>query len=176
MKEIWKDIPNFEGYYQASNLGNIRSVDRISKGRWSDNYFYKGKTLLPKKTRLGYLHVVLVKGYGKRYNKSVHRLVASTFIENVDEKPQINHIDGNKLNNNISNLEWVTPSENIRHGYSNGLHLKGESHGMAKYSNKIINNIVELWKTGKYTKSEIGRILNVSTTHTHRIINTNKRS
>lgn len=110
--EVWKDIPNFEGLYQVSNLGNVKSLNRIINDRHKN---IKGKLLKPNIAN-GYYKVVLSKN-GKLKTIPIHKLVAQTFILNADNKPQINHIDGNKLNNNINNLEFVTAKENIRHRF-----------------------------------------------------------
>lgn len=108
--EIWKDIPEYEGYYQASNLGRIRryGVKNIIK---------------PILTRDGYHRISLSKK-GVIKNKFVHRLVAETFINNTEDKPFINHKDGNKQNNEVDNLEWVTSNENTLHSYRLGLQSK----------------------------------------------------
>lgn len=126
-EEIWKDIPGYEGYYQASNLGNIRSVDRVvinGSGKNSHTSHIKGKMLKQYISRKnGYAYVALsVNGVSK--TKRVHVLIAKTWIDNPCNKPQVNHIDGNKANNNINNLEWVTQSENMLHAYNTGLEKK----------------------------------------------------
>ena len=102
MKEIWKDIKGYEGLYQVSNLGRVK---RITTGR----------VLKPLKHANGYLMVKLSKN-SIVYTKTVHRLVAEAFIPNPEHKSEINHIDENKTNNNVSNLEWMTRTENINHG------------------------------------------------------------
>ena len=102
MKEIWKDIKDYEGLYQVSNLGRVK---RITTGR----------VLKPLKHANGYLMVKLSKN-SIVYTKTVHRLVAEAFIPNPEHKSEINHIDENKTNNNVSNLEWMTRKENINHG------------------------------------------------------------
>lgn len=102
MTEIWKDIEEYEGLYQVSNLGRVKRIksDRILKGCKHIN---------------GYLGVTVYKN-SIAYTKYIHRLVADSFIPNTENKPQINHIDENKTNNVISNLEWSTAKENSNHG------------------------------------------------------------
>jgi hypothetical protein len=106
-KEIWKDIEGYEGIYQVSNLGNVKSFKRGSE-----------RMLKPCKDRRGYLIVDLYKN-GKHKNNKIHRLVAQAFISNQENKPEINHIDEDKTNNNVDNLEWSTRKENLNHGTRN---------------------------------------------------------
>ena len=111
--EQWKDIPNYEGYYQISNLGRVKSLERIliKNGK---KCVYKA---LIKKTNIGkrgYWIVGFCKNK-KESQKKIHRLIAESFIPNFENKPHINHIDANKLNNDISNLEWVNNRENSCH-------------------------------------------------------------
>lgn len=113
--ETWKDIKEFEGYYQISNFGNVKSLDRFD----GVNY-RKGQMIKPILKYNGYLQVGLRK-HNKRKYFSVHRLVAIHFIENPANKKQVNHIDCNKQNNNVNNLEWVTSKENQAHAKMNGL-------------------------------------------------------
>lgn len=108
MTEIWKDIQGYEGIYKVSNLGNVKSCFREGT---------KGG-LLKKVERNHYFRARLWKN-GKVKTIGIHRLVAQAFIPNVDNKPCINHKDGNKQNNVVTNLEWVTYSENALHSYSN---------------------------------------------------------
>lgn len=98
--ERWKPIRDFEGFYEVSTWGNIRNA--------------KGKHIKPYKNFKGYLRVDIFKN-GKRVHKRVNRLVAEAFILNPFNLPQVNHIDGNKLNNSYTNLEWVTDEENKAH-------------------------------------------------------------
>ena len=120
LEEIWKDVVGYEGLYQVSNLGRVRSLDHMrrcknheymQKGRILKNGFDRGKA---------YFRICLSKNGIVEYF-TIHRLVAQTFIPNPENKPQVNHKDGNKLNNNVNNLEWATVSENIQHAYNTGL-------------------------------------------------------
>lgn len=110
MNEVWKQVEGYEGYYEVSNLGEVRSVKR--KG-------YKNKVLNKGNGTTGYWIVVLCKD-GLQKTRAVHRLVAKAFIPNPENKPQVNHIDSNRKNNRVDNLEWVTPSENSKHAYDSG--------------------------------------------------------
>ena len=117
MKEVWKDIEGYEGLYQISNLGNVKSLDRTQIQKRGDLYYnkkYKGQIIKSHLTHRGYCAVGVTK-HNRHKNFSVHRLVARAFIPNPENKPEVNHIDGNKQNNDVRNLEWLTPSENIIH-------------------------------------------------------------
>ena len=110
MEEIWKDIKGYEGRYQISNYGNIKSLKRngCSGG------------MIKTEKRHGYLRVRLWKESTVK-NYSIHKLVAISFLPNYDNKPFINHKDGNKENNFVGNLEWCSQKENMVHAYENGL-------------------------------------------------------
>lgn len=117
MKEEWRDIPGYEGSYQASTLGRIRSLDRVimrggSKRRGPYEARLKGKILVQVSNNQGYRVVPLGKDAPCC---RVHQLIAKTFIPNLENKPMINHIDGNTANNKIDNLEWCTNQENQIH-------------------------------------------------------------
>lgn len=122
--EIWKDIPNYEGLYQASNFGRIRSLDKVIKNRGKNQYgstfdiIKKGKILKQRLNKGGYLKVYLIKE-GKSKTFIAHRLIALTFIPNPNNYKIVNHKDENKTNNNIDNLEWCTQSYNINYGSRN---------------------------------------------------------
>ena len=112
--ETWKDILGFEGMYQVSDAGRVRSLDRInSKGKRC-----RGSIRKLCCNRNGYKYVNLCKD-GKSHNFLVHRLVASAFVVNPEEKPTVNHINENKHDNRASNLEWMTLAENLRYGAHN---------------------------------------------------------
>lgn len=122
MEEIWKDIKGYEGSYQASNLGNIKSLERMVQGKIGMRICNERilKILIGKR---GYYTVNLGNGTGRCAIKTVHRLVAIAFIPNPENRPCVNHIDGNKLNNNINNIEWCTYSENNIHAFNTGLKI-----------------------------------------------------
>lgn len=131
MKELWKDIPNYEGLYQASNLGRIKSVDgKKTFSKLHGERVWKERILKPKSCRdfniCGY-RVSLWKD-GKHKDYLVARLVCATWHENlIDTKMTVNHKDGNRLNNKIENLEWLSLSDNIRHGFENNLYKQDKT-------------------------------------------------
>jgi hypothetical protein len=119
MKEIWRDIQGYEGYYQVSNYGRVKSLERyVCAG--SGNRYRQEMLLKVSPRGSGYVGTILHE-HSIKTNFSVHRLVAQAFISNPKNKPCINHKDGNKLNNNVSNLEWVTYKENTAHAWKFGL-------------------------------------------------------
>lgn len=121
--DMWRYIPGYEGAYQVSRDGQVRSVDRQVDLHVNDKLvktFSRGKVISQSVRKDGYA-VCSLSYLGKFKLCSVHRLVAQAFIPNLENKPQVNHIDGNKLNNKVENLEWVTASENMVHARDNGL-------------------------------------------------------
>lgn len=120
MVEEWKDISGYEGYYQVSNLGNVKSLDRTILQNNGVTINPKGKQLKQHLNHKGYPEVNLTRG-GKAKGFRIHRLVAIAFIPNTDNKPEVNHINCIKTDNSVDNLEWVTGVENIRHAFQNGL-------------------------------------------------------
>ena len=131
--EIWKDCVGYEGKYQVSNLGNVRSISN-NKGTYQERLLSQRQT-----TTSNYLYVnFTVKDVTKQH--SVHRLVAKAFIPNPENKPFINHIDGNKYNNSVDNLEWCTQKENIQHAFKTGLAVArvGENQPMSKLTDEIV--------------------------------------
>ena len=120
-KEIWKDIKGYEGLYQVSNLGRVKALDRykINNG---GKHLVKEHIMKPNTHgTCDYHRVGLIDNNGTRKYHTIHKLVATAFIENNNNHKEINHKDGNKQNNSVENLEWVTPSENILHAYRTGL-------------------------------------------------------
>lgn len=117
MEEIWKDIKNYEGLYQVSNLGRIKALERRINSSVGTRVIKSNYKKIYKNDK-GYLSVSLSKN-GINKHHSVHRIVAEAFITNIDNKPCINHKDLNKQNNYVDNLEWVTYKENTRHVMEN---------------------------------------------------------
>lgn len=115
--EQWKDIEGYEGLYQVSNLGNVKSLARYKKNR-SKIQEVKERIMKPSVYKNGYEVVQLSKD-GKIHSFCVHRLVALAFVPNTENKPQINHLDENKRNNRADNLEWCTSKENNNYGTHN---------------------------------------------------------
>lgn len=161
--EIWKPVVGYEGLYDVSNMGNVR----VLPGK------YRTAQVLKPGNNDGYLIVKLTKD---RIRKCyfVSRLVAMAFLTNTENKPEVNHIDGNRFNNVLSNLEWVTSMENKIHASRMGLLARGERAHTSKLTSKEVIEIRELYKTGKYSHRTLATIFNIGKTAIYNIIN--KRS
>ena len=116
-QEIWKPINDYEGYYEASNKGHIRSVERLVNCK-NGKRLSPATILKPSLGQWGYEQVTLRKE-GSKKTVRVNRIIARTFIPNPNNLPQVNHIDGNKTNNNVENLEWCDASHNMKHCFNN---------------------------------------------------------
>lgn len=164
--EIWKDVIGFEGMYQVSSMGNVRSLDRKVKHNYSGWANRKGQEIKKRPDKDGYLKVNLkVKQKGK--SSIVHRLVASAFIPNAENKPQVNHKNGIKNDNRIENLEWCTTFENRQHAYDTGLQhsftRQGELNNFNKLKEQQVREIRILHDKKKgFTYKKLGEIYNVS--------------
>lgn len=141
MQEIWKNIKGYEGAYQISNLGNVRSLDRYVKDK-NRTQFIKGKRL--KKGKRNTYYVISLNKNGSRKSYQIHRLVAEAFIPNPNNYPVVNHIDENRTNNRIENLEWCTQKYNINHSKR-----KMYSTKKAKVSSKTNEKYINI-KNNKY--------------------------
>lgn len=132
--EIWKDIQGYEGIYQVSNLGRVKSFPK-TRNIGKNLRHYPGMIRKLQINKNGYVYVELSDNKKPKLIR-VHRLVAIAFIPNQENKNAVNHKDGNKSNNCLENLEWCTNSENRQHAYNIGLQKKGGAHHKAK---KVIN-------------------------------------
>lgn len=148
--ETWLPAPDYEESYEVSNFGNVRSIDRVSGARRG---LIKGQLLKSHIDLRGYLKVRLYKD-SKYTPKSVHRLVARAFISNPDSLSQINHIDGDKLNNYADNLEWTDNSGNQLHAYRNNLQpsRQGIGNGRVKLTDSKVTEFKLLYNSGKSTR------------------------
>lgn len=156
--EEWKPVVGFEDRYEVSNTGKVRSITRTYTNSRGATYTVVGKELTQEVKKSSsndphnYHRVTLITTDGKLVHKSVHRLVAEAYIPNPENKPQINHIDCVKDNNNVCNLEWCTPSENLQHASNHGLMhdtaLKGEDAVLAKFTNDEVAWMRQLYDAG----------------------------
>ena len=139
--EIWKAIPSFEGLYEVSNTGKVRRACETKEKK-------KGELLVQTTEKLGYMIVTLFnKSKGTKKHHKVHRLVMLAFIGSSDQ--DVNHKDGNKTNNHLSNLEYCTRSQNVLHGFRVlGRSFRGEKHPQAKLTDIDIHHIFAMRKQG----------------------------
>lgn len=162
MREIWKDIKGYEGLYQVSNLGRIKSLKRKCKSK-HEKRTVKEKIRKLAINRQGYYTVVLSKK-GNNTSFRVNRLVAETFISNKKTKVYVNHINCDKLDNNVDNLEWCTARENIQHAVKNNLiKTRGESpEAISVNQYDIEGNFLKNWDcmttAAEKTNSHISKI------------------
>ena len=155
MIEIWRDIKGYEGIYQVSNLGNVKSLDRITVRSDGKIMTFKGCLLKYRFHQNGYASICI-----KRKNYLVHRLVANAFLDKEDfDKIDVNHIDCDKSNNALENLQWVSKSENIQHAIKNNRFKRvfGNNHwASVKVIQKTKNDdIVKIWDSFSDVKREL---------------------
>lgn len=178
VNEIWKDIPDYEGFYQVSNFGRVRSIDRVVTC-FKTTKTRKGQILKPKPDKDGYLTIMIGKAEKQSCRKTVkvHALVASAFLGDRPQGHVINHIDGVKANNCPSNLEYCTAKSNTQHAYRLGLCKKGEAHQSAKLRD---SEVIEIRKMAEAGMSDIaiaklfnvrpGNIWNIKKNKTRKMI------
>lgn len=158
---IWKDVEGFEGLYKVSNEGVLMSLPRFG---------VKGGVVKRYKTTNGYDEYHLNKN-AKLYHKLVHRLFAEHFIPNPENKPCVNHIDGNRVNNSLENLEWVTYKENSQHAVRTGLmNMSGENNPQSRLTDKEVLEIRDLYKHKIYNQRELSDLYGTTSATANRIV------
>lgn len=163
-QEIWKPIPGFENSYQASNFGNIKSLSRPIYYK-SGNYRMSKEIVLAKTIFGGQYYGVTLSENNKKRKHHLHRFIAETWIPNPENLPCVNHIDGNKLNNRIDNLEWCTYSHNNIHAYTTGLKVPYERCGAKNPKSVLTDELVGEIRSLKlcgFTCPEIAKKLNLN--------------
>lgn len=168
--EIWKAISGYEGLYEVSSLGRVRSKDRFITNENDKTALHKGRVISPGKRPNGYLFVGLSKS-GKRNLLAVHRLVAIEFLPcSNNETLQVNHINENKEDNRLENLEWCTAKENIRHSVNTGKQTGRNPNKRKKLTPEKVNQIVGLAQDG-VTHRSIALKYGVSKTMITKVVN-----
>ena len=148
-KEQWKEVYDYDGIYAVSSFGRVVSFEKEKPSKSGSIALHPERIMKQSISSFGYNRIGLVKN-GKRKVYAVHRLVAKAFIGLAGSKMQVNHKDGNKLNNHVENLEWVLPSENIQHAIETGLtNNLLENHHNAKLRNADIETIRKLIANGE---------------------------
>lgn len=155
--EEWRSAVGYEGFYEVSSLGNVRSLDRlvpakVGNGRqyWGTR-LHRGKELTPTGHRKHYLKIE-ASIENRQHTVLVHRMVADAFLGPRPEGCEVNHIDGNKHNNAAENLEYVTKAENMRHALDSGLVAVGEARSNAKYTTPQVKWALALVHSGMSVK------------------------
>lgn len=155
-EETWRDIPGYEGRYQITPAGKFRSLYKRNGGKAGPN----GSRYIGIVTG-GYESVHLTDRNRKTRFIKISRLVALTYIPNFHNKPQVNHIDSNRKNNTVQNLEWVTSKENFIHAKLNNRYKQGERHWNSKLKDSDVREIRKLHKEGT-TKWQLAKMFNIS--------------
>lgn len=164
MNEEWRKVFGYESKYLVSNYGRVKSIGRKDTlGRYLHEKVMKinTATIYPSVS----LYIC-----GKKKMHNIHRLVAIAFIPNPYNKPCVNHIDGNKENNFVENLEWATHSENQYHACDIGLMPSGEDSHMSKLSENDVLQIRSIFDQGFFTYKEIANAFDVTLTNVHKIV------
>ena len=152
-KEVWRDVKGYEGLYQVSSEGRVKSLERKFIDKIGRERYVKECILKPVIDRYGYLLVSLYAG-GKQKNHTVHRLVCEAFHENPDNKPQVNHINEIKTDNRASNLEWATARENSNFGTRNERLGKARSKPVAQYAQD--GELIKVWPSTMGVERQAG--------------------
>lgn len=152
-KELWCDIKDFEGLYEVSNYGRVRSYDKVVNAANNSTRIIKGKIMSLTNSEGGYLKVGLTKNK-KVYNKCIHRLVGLHFIENPNNYLELNHIDKNKTNNYYYNLEWCTRKQNNDHSQITQKLNSSKKVKVGQYNKN--NELLKIWEGMREAACELG--------------------
>jgi NUMOD4 motif-containing protein len=165
-QEIWKLVNGYEGYYEVSNLGKVKSCAKC----WT--YGKKKESILKPSYVDGHYDSVTFCVDGIKKYRTVHKLVAEHFCDNPNNYPVVNHLDSDIYNNMASNLEWTTSSGNSIHGYEHGrrIGMKGEKHGMRKITESQAKELINRRNKGE-TITELSKYFNISIAQASRIAN-----
>lgn len=171
LKEIFIPVKDFEGYYEVSNFGNVRSLERIIRNKNGKELKVRSRILIPRKHRNGYTLVNLCKNNIIK-NCTIHKIVCQSFLGDRPNLIEINHKDGNKKNNILDNLEYVTRSDNSRHAYRLGLKFtKGSKCSAAKLTEEDVIEIRRSYLSREYNQVQLGKKYGVKANTICNIIN-----
>lgn len=174
MKEIWKDIKDFEGLFQVSSQGRLKSLERIVPCN-SGTRLKKEKILTPRLDRYGYPCIFLARGIFRK-NLKVHRLVAIAFIDNPDQLPEVNHKNLSKIDNRVDNLEWIDNRSNMAHYHSSSKFrevfgaYRNESNPNSKLKQFDIDLIRKLHSEYKIKQTTLSALFSVGTSQINKIV------
>ena len=168
--EQWRAVPGYEGFYEVSDHGRVRSLDRtvVTKAGWAQRCL--GKVLSPAINKLGYQHVNLSKE-NKQRSQNVHALVAEAFLGPRPEGYDVCHNDGNPKNNHVDNLRYDTRARNMADCVKHGTHARGDRHGQAKLDWPQVREIRTSYATGCVTQQELADYYGVSVGNVSLIVN-----
>lgn len=163
MIECWKDVPGFDGAYQISNLGRVRSTERVVRHPCGGDKHIRERILKQCLSATGYPVVTLCKAGEKNKVYKVHRLVANAFLANPSNYPTVNHLDGNKCNPSAQNLEWCSPRQNTHHACE-VLGTQG------KLTRRLAAEIREMHGTGYYSHRKLAAMYGISHTTVGKVV------
>lgn len=163
-EEVWRSVVGFEGHYDVSNKGRMKSLQRTIETELT--IFIFKERIMKLQRKWDYLGINIRKN--KKYTQiSVHRLVAQAFLSNPNNHPQVNHKNGIKHDNRVENLEWVTAKENTNHAFTTGLKvpLKGEENPMSKITEEMVRGIREVYATGHVSQVNVAKQYGITRDH-----------
>lgn len=167
MEEVWKAVPGYEGRYEVSNHGRFRGLPRPLIYKDGRKGVLQGGPIRGAMTTQGYLAIAL----DTKAKRLAHRIVAEVFLEPQEYRRTVNHKDGNKTNNHVSNLEWNTFAENNAHARANGLNRQhGEASNLAKHSDQFIESVRRVYAAYNPNYSELARLFGLRSGHARQIV------